>query len=106
MFFGKVHTDQQWETLLKMPGLKYSGINEIIPESVMSLTLPICLPFLGGGMLMGADKIPYEIGSLYIHDGLKEHAIAPFNWPVLPIDWRISIQAHGLWHDDRLYLYW
>lgn len=107
-FFGRKHKDLQWEQLFKIPQVQgfFEG-KEV--GSHFSLTLPLLLPFLGGGLLRG-EKLDnfteYKQGSLYLHSGQEDHAIAPFSSPVLPCDWRITLQCHGFVVGNIVYLYW
>lgn len=103
VFFGKVHQDKQWEALLQMPNFPFPKLFDC---EVWSFTIPLVLPFLGGGMNYGGEVVSYSEGDCYMHDGLTDHSIAPYVWPVLPMDWRVSIQAHGIEHQGCLYLYW
>ena len=51
-FFGKKHKDRQWEALLKFPQIKRFFLGQEI-KNHFSITIPLVLPFMGGGMLTG-----------------------------------------------------
>lgn len=49
-------------------------------------------------------KVNYEIGHMYVHDGVHYHMISEFN----SIDDRITLQGHGIYCEttDSYWLYW
>lgn len=104
-FFGHHHTDLQWKNLHQIPDFKFKQEDM---EQHYSFTIPLMLPYLGGGMYLnnGEEYFKYEENKIYVHDGNATHAIAPFFWPVLPTDYRISIQCHGFKIKDTIYIYW
>jgi hypothetical protein len=90
-----------------------------------SFTIPIQLPENGGGLhiwkhifantmlpvwadlLFNKDKhsyIPYKEGNIAIHNGDHYHLIAPSKFGDT-LD-RITLQGHGVFNNDTLYLYW
>lgn len=107
-FFGRKHQDRQHEALFQIPLIKDNFKKENVSMH-FSFTIPLRLPYMGGGMLLGSNLeefYPYKENSLYMHSGHFDHAIAPFMTPVLPSDWRITIQGHGFVYNENIYLYW
>jgi hypothetical protein len=107
-FFGNEHQDQQWKPLLANDLFKRKFQVERI-DGHFSLTLPLKLPYTGGGLLIGEGLktfYQYKERAMYHHSGQFNHAIAPIKWPVLPTDERISLQAHGFFYKEQPYLYW
>lgn len=117
-FFGKWHQDLQYRVLPKMPGWPFDQLlgsaNDIIVDEKLetySFTMMLQMPY-GGAALDCRETAgiqwthEYELGALVIHHGRFDHAIAPFRSPVLPFDWRISIQGHAILHEDTVYTYW
>lgn len=108
--FGKVHRDLQWQQLIALPGFRFDP--EKIHDSHFTFTLPLALPYQGGGMLMPGetDKLDrffmYEEGNLYVHSGQFPHMVLPLKAPVTMLDWRITFQGHGFIDDKTIYLYW
>lgn len=102
-FFGKMHSDHEYLPLLEIPSFPFKK-EDILQH--YSFTYILKLPYLGGGLMLENDYLQYREGILYLHDGNFKHAIAPYNWPVLPFDWRITIQGHGLLVKDTIYYYW
>ena len=95
---------------------------------ILSFTLPIALPSLGGGMNVKEIRIqetyglseeaaarlidstnhefyPYRLGQLAVHDGLTYHQIAPFK-KTMPGDQRITLQGHAVLDRKRWELFW
>lgn len=109
MPFGKTHQDLQWEALWQMPGFTP-------PKEVehFTFTLPLVMPYQGGGMLIPSavgddmDFFFYEEGNLYVHSGQFPHQVLPIKGPVIPLDWRITFQGHGYTDlaTKTSYLYW
>lgn len=107
-FFGKFHEDRQWGVFPKLPEIPNDWLSSLTAESHFSFTYVLKLPQAGGGLYIG-DKnnyYPYEQNALYVHSGQFLHAIAPTPGPVLPCDWRITLQGHGFKLDGNTYLYW
>lgn len=104
-FFGNLHRDLQWEGLFKSVNFPFRL--EDVSEH-LSFTLPLMLPYQGGGLIIGNQtaKLNYEVNTLYIHNGAFTHAIAPYGYPVLPTDHRITLQAHGFTVKGTTYIYW
>lgn len=101
--FGRFHEDLQWKELSFCGGFPFQREDMSKP---FSFTHVLQLPFLGGGLLTGDGFFEYKEGDMYIHSGEFKHAIAPFPNPVLPIDWRITLQGHGFVVGDMAYVYW
>lgn len=114
VFFGKVHCDHQWKAFEKMP--KFPFAMGDIAATHFSFTLPLALPYQGGGMAIPTEHDPsktpvfepymYEEGNLYVHSGQFPHYVLPYRSPVTPLDWRITYQGHGFLHQNTAYLYW
>jgi hypothetical protein len=107
-FFGKRHKDLQWQQLTNLPDFPFKSEQM---KNHFSFTLPLKLPYLGGCLRAyktptDFDDIPYTERTLYVHSGQEEHAIAPYHHPVLPFDWRITMQGHGFMVDDTIFIYW
>lgn len=108
--FGKIHTDIQWQALERLPDFPFPGAK----MHHFTFTLPLVMPYQGGGMLIPAKEgaeMPtefyfYEEGNLYIHSGQFPHQVLPLRAPVTPLDWRITFQGHGFTIDNKTYLYW
>ena len=49
-------------------------------------------------------KYTYELGKLYIHEGLNWHMIAPSN--IKNNEYRITLQGHGINCNGIWYIYW
>ena len=124
---GQIHIDLQYLQLAKIfPEVARA-------ELVLSLTLPIMLPGVGGGLNVWSVRagssaalqanrgvpgkcwpdlphefIPYAVGSLYVHSGHYYHQIAGTTSSTRLTDdqWRVTLQGHGYVVDNRLYLYW
>jgi len=120
-FGGSIHVD--------LPHLKHVGKYKTV-DDVLSFTLPLALPKGGGGMYFWKDKpefeihgftykknpeeyqwldqhkqrIDYQVGKLYIHQGLTPHQMASF-CRCEPGDWRITLQGHGILCDGAWHLY-
>ena len=79
-----------------------------------SFTLALELPAVGGGLdywstwtdeeidtyhkhdsLPIAERLAYDVGKMYVHDGLTPHRIANFG-DMTPTEHRITIQGHGV----------
>jgi hypothetical protein len=78
-----------------------------------SFTLPVCMPSAGGGLDIwphyhGSDDLelllaeplepeyyPYELGKLYIHDGLTPHRVCSVA-PMESGEFRVTLQGHGI----------
>lgn len=107
MFFGKPHQDLQWGVLPKLPDFPFK---ETEMRDHFSFTYVLKVPHLGASLLLydgiDTEEFEYEEGVLYIHSGQQKHAIAPFKTPVLPIDYRITMQGHGFTTNGQTYLYW
>lgn len=107
-FFGKKHRDLQWKSLPLLPDFPFK--EEDMTEH-FSFTYVLKAPFTGASMYLW-DKdgtrstFEYEENRCYTHDGTQEHAIAPFENPILPGDWRITFQGHGFKANNIKYLYW
>lgn len=74
-----------------------------------TFTIPIELPSNGGGMeSIVHDEItytPYEVGKIYLHDGMVPHRIAD-RQKLVTNDRRITLQGHGVMLEDgRINLY-
>lgn len=110
--FGKDHRDLQWEAFPQMPGFPF----KLEECTHISFTLPLALPYQGGGMAVPQDDndplgapakaFQYQEGNLYVHSGQFRHIVLPYLAPVTPLDWRITLQGHGLIHNGITYLYW
>lgn len=106
--FGKVHTDIQWQALERLPNFPFPNGE----KTHFTFTLPLVMPYQGGGMLIPMEKGEgmefyfYEEGNLYIHSGQFPHQVLPLRAPVTPLDWRITFQGHGFTIDNKTYLYW
>jgi len=93
----------------------------------LSFTLTLALPAAGGGLKTwdvsyddvtsvspGEAKkritesklttLPYSIGGMICQTGNELHQIAP--WQASPGDRRITLQGHGLFHEESVFLYW
>lgn len=106
--FGKIHQDLQWEALFQMPDFPFDLGDK--PQH-FTFTLPMVLPFLGGGMYLPEENDPdklydYKEGSLYLHSGQFPHMVRCLRPPVTPLDWRITFQGHGFTIGNFSYLYW
>lgn len=101
---GTVHIDEPFRRIDW--GVEYSN--------PFSFTLALELPAVGGGMaywsgytdaeleyfnevqeLPTGECLSYEVGKLYVHDGLTPHRIANFG-DMKPDELRITIQGHGV----------
>lgn len=109
MPFAKDHVDKQWEAFAHMPGFPFP----LAELKHFSFTLPLALPYQGGGMAIPSEfegepdhAYMYLEGNLYKHSGQFRHLVLPFKGPVTPLDWRITYQGHGFYHNDTAYLYW
>jgi hypothetical protein len=107
-FFGKIHQDLQWQVLTKLPEFPFK---ESDMTDHFSFTYVLKAPYLGASLLLVEDGKPYytfeyEENTLYTHSGQQTHAIAPFKDPVLPGDYRITLQGHGFTANDKKYIYW
>lgn len=69
-----------------------------------TFTMPVQLPKEGGGMNWVIDGdieyVPYEIGTLYVHDGKVPHQIAN-HVDIQKGDYRITLQGHGVLLGDK-----
>lgn len=104
-YFGKPHRDLQWQGLFRAVNFPFR-LEDV--SAHLSITLPLMLPYQGGGMLDGEREefFQYERNVMYVHDGQSIHSIASFDYPVLPTDYRITMQAHGFTIKDTTYIYW
>jgi hypothetical protein len=124
---GQIHVDLQYLQLA-------DAVPELPPaDLVLSLTLPVMLPAVGGGLNVwpvragspaaasanrglpgkGWHELPhelisYDIGSLYLHSGHHYHQIAGAVSSARSAQeqWRVTLQGHGYVVGQRLYLYW
>lgn len=97
-------------------------------DQPVSFTLAIALPAAGGGLLVwprGTGKVrglcspeletmlrdhaptyvPYDVGSMVVHDGHLVHQIAPLA-RLAHGDERITLQGHAIRCNERWYVYW
>jgi len=102
-FLGKIHQDLQWELLFKLPDFPFK--KEDVSKH-FSFTIPLLLPYMGGGLNLERERYEYAERALYYHDTGIAHAIAEFKEPILPSDWRITLQGHGFTVGANSYLYW
>jgi len=102
-FFGRMHEDIQW---MNFKALETGW--DLTAESQFSFTYVLRLPQAGGGLFVSneGNYYPYEENALYIHSGQFLHAIAPTPGPMLPYDYRITLQGHGFHAGGKSYLYW
>ena len=110
-FFGRMHEDIQWKNFNFEKGWDGQQSAEKITQNAedqFSFTYVVKLPTAGGGLYVGPHReyYPYEENALYIHSGQFLHAIAPTPGPMLPFDYRITLQGHGFIKDGVRYLYW
>lgn len=120
--FATIHADEHFKLL------DWSGFKNPDFSRPFSFTLPLKLPFYGGGLdLWGiefneirgysrderrtvleqlpAEYLPYRAGCLVIVPGLPMHRMASFS-NIQPDDERITLQGHGLWTGKEWVLYW
>ena len=91
-----------------------------------SFTIPVCMPKAGAGVDFWWDAtdediekyyaehriedapepsfVPYELGKVYIHDGLTPHRIASVA-PLGEYEFRITLQGHGIHVEDGVIVY-
>lgn len=101
--FAKVHVDRQWRELFALPKFPF----KVSDAKHFTFTLPLCLPYQGGGMnVPNDDYVKYKEGTLYMHSGQFPHQVRCLESPVTPLDWRITFQGHGFTIDNKSYLYW
>lgn len=115
------HFDRQYECVA------WPADADIDFARTISVTLPIRLPRVGGGLKVWdlaldevlalgpaaarqraasarADVHPYRIGELVCHPGHLLHQILP--WQAEPGDERLTLQAHGVYYAGAWQLYW
>lgn len=120
------HFDSQYEMLIP---LFAPGSNPLdFYRKTLSFTLPVSLPGCESGIrfwdihyldTLSTDKastigkltsmkphtLQYKVGQLVYHSGHLLHQIKA--WSANPIDpLRITMQGHGVFVDDQLFLYW
>ncbi|MCB1094223.1 MAG: hypothetical protein KDN22_01470 [Verrucomicrobiae bacterium] len=124
---GMIHSDVQYTFL------DWSGFQDVDFANPLAYTMAIKLPSSGGGLnvweaeaswnpnlnppnydLQKAkeelktakkDYIPYEVGTMVLHSGLRIHQVAGLKNPQ-PDDERISLQGHGLFCDGEWKIFW
>ncbi|WP_186080724.1 hypothetical protein [Burkholderia gladioli] len=100
---------------------------EATPLATLSFTLPLALPEAGAGMRLwgfGHEAAPvgdgahqqarlrhaptrehaYRSGALFVHSGTRYHQARGF--PVVPGQYRITLQGHGVWLGGAWRLFW
>lgn len=111
---GSVHVDEPYDRV---------DLSAYDWRDPFSFTVPVELPTLGGGCdfwfdytdkdieifaasgeLPPSTYVPYELGKLYLHDGMTPHRIANPN-PIPEGEYRITLQGHGFVTDKDIIVY-
>ena len=99
---ASIHIDEPF-TRVDFQGLEW--------HDPFSFTLPVSIPTAGAGAEFwwdGIDRdpefVPYELGKMYIHNGMTPHRIASVA-PIPEGELRITLQGHGVHVEDGAIIY-
>ena len=103
---GNIHIDEPYRRIELLKDIEWTN--------PFSFTVPLALPEAGGGIdfwwdftdedietfigddsIPAASYVPYEIGKMYVHDGLTPHRIANRE-PIPEGQARVTLQGHGV----------